>query len=181
MNQETTVQSWQRFTWQDAVFIILAIALGCLTSFSMCANAQTSPENPLPWPACAKSFELIIVGIVLGCQYTAPLILLSQGIFRKRRQRLHVGEYLWLSPLVLHAATCLASNLAPNPIWFHLFVAGIVIGSCAATIAIIGYLLNLSKKQNTRICTWTNLFGSIACTSAGILLFYTLIVDPIRI
>ena len=109
---EEPSRAWQRFTWIDTAILLLTIALGCLTSFHMRANAQANFwQDPPPLPANAGWVEVTIVGIILGSVYAAPLILLSQWIFRNRRQRLDVGEYLWLSPLFLWTVIVTASSM----------------------------------------------------------------------
>lgn len=179
MERDENSKPWQRFTWRNAILLLLAMVLGCFISFAMHADAQTSPQTPLPWPAQAGPIELVIVGLILGSTFVSPAILLSQWIFGKRRQWLHLGEYLWLSPLILYLATYFVSNLTrPTPFWFFLFVAGIAISSSASIIALIVYPF---KRFQNQTCPWTNLFGMISCLSVGILISYNLIVDPIYI
>lgn len=179
MKQSTDEERWQRFTLLDVLLLFPAYAIGAAAARQWKICSSQTPQNPPPWPAQVGNVELALVGVVLGSVLAGWVILSGHWIVRHRRTHLSVGEWLWLSPVVLEVAGVTGSSLTRGtPVWFMFFAGGL------AVCAILGILVICCWTAGVRgrvPCPWTDVFGSVACVLAAAMVAYSVIVDPIRI
>ncbi len=175
---------WKHFTLLDLLLLFPGYALGFALVRWMEVSSQQSVQVPQPWPADAMLIELLLAGFCLGSVFVGPIVLGSHYVWRGRRTRMSMGEWLWLAPGGAYLCFGGIANLwpvmfgHPIPIWFMLlvltqFVASLVAGQLLF-MRLVGYRENAT-------CLWTDCFGCVACILAGVLMAYTLIVDPLYI
>jgi hypothetical protein len=151
---------WQRLTILD--FLLLMFSYAAAGGF-------------LGGSARVESFLLIVV---TGNNLAAFVVLPTQYVFRHRRSRLSWGELLWLCLPVFFAFVCVSSQLCPSIVWYALLMLVAGISSLWALVLICRRLMG---DWGSVTCRWTDVFGSVACLSAGIALLYDAIADPVVI
>ena len=92
--------AWEVFTWLDGCLLLPAVATGVYQAISSSVSLTGQPAAPKIGQTVLLSLTLINA-VSLGGMYAGPLVLGCHFIFRKRRQCLLPGEWLWLSPLIM--------------------------------------------------------------------------------
>jgi hypothetical protein len=149
-------ERWRRFTLLDLFLIQLGVAIG----FSLAAALR--PPVYADWPF------VVIAGAILGPVFCGPIVLFVQWFFRRRNERLSAGEWLWLSPLLIHlSAIALMTALAQSndPFLVLVLIAIAVVWLLAQLIcAVLAGLMLLSVLVRTRPpgpCVWTDCGGAV--------------------
>jgi len=88
-------EPWKDLTIFDMLVVTFAVAVGC----ALAVADRESYRYPETAPGDARVF---LHGLLIGLQFSAPLIVAYQFMFRGRRRRLSVAEVIWFAPLVLY-------------------------------------------------------------------------------
>lgn len=178
--------AWERFTWLDGCLLLPAVATGVYQAISSSVSLTGQPAAPEVGQTVLLSLTLINA-VSLGGMYAGPLVLGCHFIFRKRRQCLLPGEWLWLSPLIM-AGLCKiiygsvmafsSSNLAPF-FMYYMFIGARVQLSLIALCILCAIGLRTIKRRTT--FRWTEYLGCFICILNGVFDVYCLFVFPFNI
>ena len=175
------LEPWQRFTILD--LLLLPVAFGVVCSSVFVPYAGHVFALPLE-----KMLALFVLAILAGCIAAGPLVFLVQLGFRGRRRGLSLGEWLWLSPLVLRliwkageAIILGVYERCETPIGEAmlgaLFLSAVLLASflllveavcVAAGMAV--FLGGVMGKRSDAPCEWTDQFGGATCFMVGVAL-----------
>ncbi len=125
-------------------------------------------REPETWPGSDRLFY----GTVLGLCFSGPMVLVTQGLFLGRHQRLTRGEWLWLSPSICYlvgvggGATLANSSQKLAMLWVCCcFVVQLSLGFFAGVVLFVD--LTVPKKGRLSL-PWTHTFGCIACLAVSV-------------
>jgi hypothetical protein len=155
---------WNRFTLLDAALLIAACAIG----FALETNSmQTEGQAQESHSRAAWAIE----SAVLSCVVASPLILGAQW-FRGRRAKLSLGEWLWLTPLMVATsffALSLVLGVVRPPVLVPLIIPfSAVWFECLLSLVAFGRLVNgVSGYKPDVSCRWTDTVGCAVCMSVG--------------
>jgi hypothetical protein len=172
-------ERWQRLTILDILCLFPSFALGAATVRYLIDHPSPTPYAPRPWPTDASLFSLVFVALVLGSVFAGPLSLAVQFLFRHRRTRLSLGEWLWLEPIPL----CIVASYIgrPTPIWFILFLIVQTLLSILSLAMLAMFGLCAWESDQEVEYRWTDVLGNLSCGSFGIMVLYFLILNSITI
>jgi hypothetical protein len=175
------LEPWQRFTLLD--LLLLPVAFGVVCSSVFVPYAGQVFALPLE-----KMLALFVLAILAGCIAAGPLVFLVQLGFRGRRRGLSLGEWLWLSPLVLgllgkggHASIMGVYERCESPIGEAmlgaLFLAAVLVASFLLLVEAVCVLAGLAVflagvmgKRSDVPCEWADQFGGATCFMVGVAL-----------
>jgi hypothetical protein len=167
---------WQRLTILDLLLLMVAYALaaGCC-SRQRETVLYSAPECIIHYTATEIFFQIVVLGNV----FAGPIVLIAQYVFRRRRTWPSIGEWLWLSPIMLVLASALAIMCWPGgdglvSLLMMLTVGGLVLCS-ALSLLLLGF--RLLGVWNAASCRWTDVFGCITCLGVGIWALYWCVAD----
>ncbi len=163
-------KSWQRFTLLDVLLLQAGVALG----FSLVFLAFGPRASELAPPGLVV---LVVAAVLLGMILSGPLVLSVQIVFRGRRERLSMGEWLWLSPLVLGLAAVIGGEA-----WAGLSASGrpgdeghlvvlvllILLFASVQAACMLNALMVLAAGTGPVPCVWTDRFGAASCLASGV-------------
>jgi hypothetical protein len=133
----------------DVLLFQVAFGIGLSLAFA----ADTALES-LPF--------FVSLSSVLGCLFAGPIVLGSQWLLRGRRGQLSLGEWLWLSPLLLLLVLFLLGVVGYLFFGFlELFVGFLGTLASVFTAALAAALL-VSGAERDLPCYWTDRFGVYA-------------------
>ena len=173
------LEPWQRFTLLD--LLLLPVAFGVVCSSVFVPYAGRVFALPLD-----KMLALFVLAILAGCIAAGPLVFLVQLGFRGRRRGLSLGEWLWLSPLVLgligkcgHASIMGVYERCESPIGEAtlgaLFLAAVLLASFLLLVEAVCVLAGLAVflagvlgKRSDVPCEWADHFGGATCFMVGV-------------
>jgi hypothetical protein len=167
---------WQRLTILDFMLLAVAYALaGACCSRQHETVLYAAPECIVHYTATEIFFQIVVLGNV----FAGPIILIAQYIFRRRRTWPGIGEWLWLSPMLLVLASALAIMCWPGGSGLESLVVMLMIGGLALGAALSLLLLGfrLLGIWNIASCRWTDVFGCMTCLCVGIWALYWCITD----
>lgn len=154
-------QPWQRFTILDLFLLQLGVALG----FSFAVALRPLADEGWPF--------VVVVGAILGPLFCGPLVLFVQWFFRGRNEGLSSGEWLWLSPLLIHpSGLLLAAVFGPIGGLMAFLTVAVWISAqvvCAALAGIV-ILSVLAKTRPAVPCVWTDRAGAMMGILTNLLL-----------
>jgi hypothetical protein len=172
-------ERWRRLTILDILCLFPSFALGAATVRYLMDHPSPDPFNSRPWPMDESLFGLTFVAMVLGSVYAAPVSLAIQFIFRRRRARLSLAEWLWLEPLLFYALTSIVSNCV-HPIPLLILYAAAVqftFSFSATAILVAGFSGSMPNVKYQ----WTDVLGCFSCAFCAVAIVYVTIVNPIMI
>jgi hypothetical protein len=173
------LEPWQRFTLLD--LLLLPVAFGVVCSSVFVPYAGQVFALPLE-----KMLALFVLAILAGCIAAGPLVFLVQLGFRGRRRGLSLGEWLWLSPLVLgligkcgHASIMGVYERCESPIdeatLGALFLAAVLLASFLLLVEAVCVLAGLAVflagvmgKRSDVPCEWADQLGGATCFMVGV-------------
>jgi hypothetical protein len=153
---------WQRFTMLDILLLFVAYALGFgfLKSSAMYLGKVTEESPELNTMRLAIFF---LVGLGLGSNFSAPIILGSQFFFRGRKYPLGIGEGFWLVSFgvitILFLVLSFKNSLYGNEFWEIPIFGIITIFVPLAAIKILVKIFRMKKIYPETPCLWTEYFG----------------------
>jgi hypothetical protein len=90
-----TQSAWEKLGLLDCFALVTGAAIGFYQA------ALTNQPGTSVLPKTALMLAAFLNALRLAGMYSGPLVLGGQFVFRKRRQCLCAGEWLWLAPLVM--------------------------------------------------------------------------------
>ena len=174
-------EPWQRFTLLD--LLLLPVAFGVVCSSVFVPHAGRVFTLPVE-----KVLSLFVLAILAGCMAAGPLVFLVQLGLRGRRRGLSLGEWLWLSPLVLGLIGTAGKAIilgvyerCESPLGEAtlgaLFLSAVLLASflllveAVCVLAGLGvFLAGVMGKRLEVPCEWTDQFGGATCFLVGVAL-----------
>jgi hypothetical protein len=186
-------QPWRRFTLLDLLLLVSCFAVGFVSVRWARDTAHQAPDlpppagapetvrSPPPWPAEASNAELLVVGCVLGCVFAGPVVLGPHWLFRGRRDRISMGEWLWLgAPALVIACAAVAAVTRHLGVYArelaHLWIAVLFLGAIiTASQAFWVVFFAWPIDRDDVACPWTDRFGGVVSLLTWGLVFYVVL------
>jgi hypothetical protein len=162
---------WQKLTILDFLLLMFSYAV----AGSIWGGGSLHAEKQ---SGVSAQVELFLWIVVAGNNLAAFVVLPVQYVFRHRRSRLSGGELLWFCPVASSLLVCLGSELVPSIAWIACLL--LILGSCSC-VALLLICRRWIGDWGTATCHWTDVFGSVACLSVGILAVYDVVAHPVVI
>lgn len=160
---------WSRFTLLDALLCFPVYSLAFATVHM--TTAATVRDSHVSAGIAIREF---LFGLGLGSAFLGPVILGSHYLFRGRKRRLGVGEWLWVAPIYF-AVCALTVRWAVGAflptVLMQLFGILVAIAFVVfVNVALIMLFVHVFDKTSDPPCYWADCFGCVVCiASAGLL------------